>query len=57
MGELGQSEAVFVGQWNDQAVATLHGGLNWGKGGLKVLGVFLGFQSKNWEGVKENVCA
>ena len=38
----------------------LPGGLEWGKEGLKVLGVFLGtegFQRKNWEGVREKVCA
>ena len=41
-------------------VPSLPGGLNWGKEGLKVLGVFLGteqFQLNNWEGIKEKVCA
>ena len=39
---------------------SLPGGLEWGKEGLKVLGLFLGtegFQNKNWEGVKEKVDA
>lgn len=39
---------------------SLPGGLNWGKEGLKVRGVFLGteqFQLNNWEGIKEKVCA
>ena len=55
-----KSGALLVGQWRGQAVPSLPGGLKWGKEGLKVLGVFLGteaFQSKNWEGVKEKVCA
>ena len=55
-----KSEALLVGQWRDQTVPSLPGGLEWGKEGLKVLGVFLGtegFQNKNWEGVKEKVCA
>ncbi len=55
-----KSEALLVGQWRDQAVPSLPGGLQWGEEGLKVLGVFLGtegFQAKNWEGVKEKVCA
>lgn len=41
-----ESEALFVGQWRDQAVPSLPGGLEWTKQGLKVFGVF-------WEGVKE----
>ena len=55
-----KSEALLVGQWRGKAVPSLPGGLEWGKEGLKVLGVFLGsegFVKKNWEGVKEKVCA
>lgn len=50
-----KSVALLVGQWRDQAVLSLPGGLEWGKAGLAVLGVFLGtegFQTKNWEGIK-----
>lgn len=38
----------------------LPGGLQWGRAGLKYLGVFLGteeFKKKNWEGLLEKVCA
>lgn len=35
---------------------SLPGSLEWGKEGLKVLGTD-NFQTKNWEGVKEKVCA
>ncbi|KAF1375259.1 hypothetical protein PFLUV_G00237720 [Perca fluviatilis] len=55
-----KSEALLVGQWRGKAVPSLPGGLEWGKEGLKVLGVFWGsegFVKKNWEGVKEKVCA
>ncbi|KAK2897108.1 hypothetical protein Q8A73_013488 [Channa argus] len=55
-----KSEALLVGQWRGQQVPSLPGGLQWGKTGLKVLGVYLGsegFQRKNWEGVREKVCA
>lgn len=44
-----KSEALLIGQWRDQAVPSLPGGLSWGKEGLNVLGVFLGsegFQRK-----------
>ena len=44
-----KSEALLVGQWRSQAVPSLPGGLEWGKEGLKVLGLFLGtegFQNK-----------
>ena len=50
----------LVGLWSHQVVPSLPGGLNWGKEGLKVLGVFLGteqFQLNNWEGIKDKVCA
>lgn len=49
-----------MGPWRDKAKPSLTGGLRWGKEGLKVFGVFLGtesFQTKNWEEVKEKVCA
>uniref|UniRef100_A0A3Q3ERM5 Reverse transcriptase domain-containing protein n=1 Tax=Labrus bergylta TaxID=56723 RepID=A0A3Q3ERM5_9LABR len=55
-----KSGALLVGEWRDQAVPSLPGGLEWGREGLKVLGVYLGtegFKSKNWEGVREKVCA
>lgn len=55
-----KSEALLIGHWRDRAVPSLRGGLQWGKEGLKVLGVFLGtedFQGKNREGVREKVCA
>lgn len=38
----------------------LPGGLQWGRAGIKYLGVFLGteeFKKKNWEGLLEKVCA
>lgn len=49
-----QSEALLLDQWRHQAVPSLPGALEWGKEGLKVMGVFLGtegFQNKNWERV------
>ncbi|KAF7647193.1 hypothetical protein LDENG_00176080 [Lucifuga dentata] len=56
----GQSEAFQVGQWEEEAVPALPGGLQWGNRGLQVLGVYLdteGYQQQNWEGVREKVCA
>lgn len=55
-----KSEARQLGQWGDRAAPSLPGALRWGKGGLRVLGVFLGsdnFRNKNWEGLEEKVCA
>uniref|UniRef100_A0A671WHQ0 Reverse transcriptase domain-containing protein n=1 Tax=Sparus aurata TaxID=8175 RepID=A0A671WHQ0_SPAAU len=55
-----KSEALLVGPWRDQVAPSLPGGLEWGREGLKVLGVYVGtknFEKKNWEGVKEKVCA
>lgn len=46
-----KSEALLVGQWRNQAVPSLPGGLQWEREGLKVLGVFLGtenVQAQNW---------
>lgn len=56
----GKSKALLVGQWRNQAVPRLLGGLEWEREELKVLGVFLGtegFQMMNWKGVQEKVCA
>ena len=53
-------EALRVGRWRGRAVPCLPGGLQWGRNGMKVLGVYLGtegFQKQNWEGVLEKVCA
>lgn len=50
-----KSGALLLGQWRDQAVATLPEG---GREGLELLGVFWGtegFKLKNWEGMKEKV--
>ncbi len=55
-----KSEALKVGQWREEKIPCLPGGLKWGSNGIKCLGVFLGtqqFQEKNWEGVMEKVCA
>lgn len=38
-----KSEALLVGQWQDQAAPSLPGGLEWGKEGLNVLSIFLGW--------------
>jgi len=48
----------LVGQWREQTVPSLPGGLECGNEGLNVLGVLgtEGFQIKNWR-VKEKVCA
>lgn len=56
----GKSDALLLGQWRDQAVPSLPGGLKWEREGLKVLGIFLGTEGyilKNWEGIREKVCA
>ena len=56
----GKSEALLVGRWTENIVPRLPGGLQWGKGGMKFLGVFLGtdeYKNKNWEGLVEKVCA
>lgn len=50
-----KSKALLVGQWRNRAVPSLSGGLEWGREGLKELGVFWGTegcQMKNWEGVR-----
>lgn len=39
-----KSEALLLGQWRDQAVPSLPGGLELGREGLRVLGVFFGNQ-------------
>lgn len=54
-----KSEALLVGQWRDQTVPTLPGGLEWGKEGLKVLGVFcVGLSNKEVRGSEGNsVCS
>uniref|UniRef100_A0A4W6F6F5 Reverse transcriptase domain-containing protein n=1 Tax=Lates calcarifer TaxID=8187 RepID=A0A4W6F6F5_LATCA len=55
-----KSEALLLGQWRDRAVPFLPGGLKWEREGLKVLGVFLGtegYKLRNWEGMREEVCA
>ena len=55
-----KSGALQVGHWHERAAPSLPGGLRWGRGGMKFLGVYLGsedFQKQNWEGVVEKVCA
>ncbi|KAI4883755.1 hypothetical protein NFI96_007667 [Prochilodus magdalenae] len=53
-------ESFLLGQWERTGPPFLPAGLQWGREGLKYLGVFLGtplFQKKNWDGVVEKVCA
>lgn len=55
-----KTEALWAGQWQAGLVPPFPGGLQWGRNGLKVLGVCLGstdFQEKNCEGIEEKVCA
>lgn len=55
-----KSEGYAVGQWINQRLPELPGGLKWGREGFKALGVFLGssrFQDKNREGLLEKVVA
>ena len=55
-----KSEALQVGRWREGTVPCLPGGLQWGRNGMRVLGVYLGteeYQKQNWEGVLEKVCA
>ena len=57
---LGKSEALWAGQLQIGSAPRLPGRLQWGREGMKTLGVFLGFdvyQKKNWEGLVEKVCA
>lgn len=54
-----KSEAFWAGQDPLHCLPSLPGKLNWGKAGLKILGVHFGsndFQKLNWEGVMEKVC-
>ena len=56
----GKRDTLLIGPWEEKAVARLPGNLQWGKRGIKFLGVFLGtkeFQKQNWEDVEEKVCA
>ncbi|XP_064843632.1 uncharacterized protein LOC135555246 [Oncorhynchus masou masou] len=56
----GKSEVLWAGQLQMGSTPRLPGGLQWGRDGMKTLGVFLGsdvFQKKNWEGVAVKVCA
>ncbi len=39
-----KSEALKVGQWREEKIPCLPGGLKWGSNGIKCLGVFLGTQ-------------
>lgn len=53
-----KSDALWCGR--DFNSPILPCGLKWGKEGFKYLGVFLGtdeYKKKNWEGLKEKVCA
>lgn len=55
-----KGEVLKVGQWKEEKIPVLPGGLKWGSDGINILGVFLGtqqFQENNWEGVMEKVCA
>lgn len=52
-------ESFLVGEWQRQGLSILPGSLQWGKAGLKYLGVFIGtadLQNNNWEGAVEKVC-
>ena len=53
-----KSEGFLMGQWSPGTEPGLPGNLQWGRNGIKVLGVHLGsegFQRQNWEGVREKV--
>ncbi|KAI4888927.1 hypothetical protein NFI96_005928 [Prochilodus magdalenae] len=50
----GRCESFLLGQWERTGPPVLPAGLQWSRGGLKYLGVFLGtplFQNKKWAGV------
>lgn len=52
-----KSEVILIGNWSKRK-PKLPDGLNWGTGGFKYLGVYLGdetFLQKNWEGVVDKV--
>ena len=54
----GKIGACLVGKWSLESIPGLPGNLKWGKGGAKILGVYLGtedFQRQNWEGVLDKV--
>lgn len=52
-----KSDALIKGKWKN-GLPILPGGLNWKRGGLKYLGVYLGdesVQQKNWDGIIEKM--
>lgn len=54
-----KSEGYLLGDWQGRTPPVLPGGVKWGRGGLKLLGVFLGtdqYRQKNWEGMVEKMC-
>ena len=55
-----KSEGLLLGTWTNRTIPLLPGGLQWGREGIRTLGVFLGrgaFKEKNWEGLVERVRA
>lgn len=53
-------EGLIAGQWKEKQVPKLPENLQWGRTGIKYLGLYLGdenYMQKNWEGLVEKVSA
>lgn len=53
-------EGFLVGEWGRGGAPALPGGVQWGREGMKCLGVYLGteeYKKNNWDGLLDKVCA